>query len=191
MGKVTTLWTRQVPEVWAELEETGQYTVKKQYILEKNDTISDYYLELYEWYTKAARKYIDIDEELKYPIWLSIDESLMLQPTEDTVILKVEIPEEEVLICNMEAWGYRVNYWYIPVDDEDEKRHNEEVKRYGIASEADIISSDKGNFYPLLKRKIISSWDRVFTTRPDKMTECAATTWRIRKEWVKEVRRYG
>ena len=73
-------WTRQHEAVWDELQKTGQYIVKKEYIEEKNDTISEFYLKLYEWYTKAARKYIDIPEVLKYPIWLSVSEDMMLQP---------------------------------------------------------------------------------------------------------------
>ena len=42
-----TLWTRQVPQVWEELEATGVYRVKEEYIRAKNDTISDFYLRLY------------------------------------------------------------------------------------------------------------------------------------------------
>lgn len=44
-------WTRQHEAVWDELQKTGQYIVKKEYIEAKNDTISEFYLELYEWYT--------------------------------------------------------------------------------------------------------------------------------------------
>ena len=53
-------WTRQHEAVWDELQENGQYIVKKEYIEAKNDTISEFYLNLYEWYTKAARKYMKI-----------------------------------------------------------------------------------------------------------------------------------
>ena len=49
-------WTRQHEAVWNELQKTGQYIVKKEFIEAKNDTISEFYLKLYEWYTKAARK---------------------------------------------------------------------------------------------------------------------------------------
>ena len=114
-------WTRQHEAVWDELQKTGQYIVKKEYIEEKNDTISEFYLKLYEWYTKAARKYIDIPEDLKYPIWLSVSEDMMLQPTEHAIIFEVEIPEGEYLICNFDKWGYRVNYFYVPLDEADEK----------------------------------------------------------------------
>ena len=85
-------WTRQHEAVWDELQKTGQYIVKKKYIEAKNDTISEFYLKLYEWYTKAARKYIDIPEDLKYPVWLSVSEDMMLQPTEHAIIFEVEIP---------------------------------------------------------------------------------------------------
>ena len=43
MGNVT-VWTRQVPEMLDELEQTGIYRVREDYIRKKNDTIADYYL---------------------------------------------------------------------------------------------------------------------------------------------------
>lgn len=190
MNQSTVLWTRQVPEVWEELQNTGTYHVKKEYIQIKNGAMADYYLKLYEWFTKEARKYTDIPSHLEYPIWLSMDEEMRLQPVEDTVILKVEIPKDKYLICNMDNWGYRVNYWYVPLDAEDEKRHGEELKKYGIASEDDLILTGKGNFYPLLQRKIKESWERVFTVPPSRPQDAAAAAWELRLEWVKEVQVY-
>lgn len=186
-----TLWTRQVPQVWEELERTGIYRVKEEYIRMKNDTIADYYLDLYCWYTREARKYIEIPEELKYPIWLCVSEETMLQPTENTVILKLEVPKEKVVVCNMEAWGYVVNYWYVPLDDNDAKKHAEELKRYGIQEEDKLISTSMGNFYPIMKRKIQDSWGRVFTMPPANNNDAVATMWEIKREWVKEARHYG
>ncbi|SHK36191.1 DUF3841 domain-containing protein [Hespellia stercorisuis] len=189
-GENVVLWTRQLPQVWEELQEKGVYRVKEEYIVLKNDTIADYYLELYRWYTREAGKYLELEPEEQYPVWLSLDEGNMLQPTENTVILKLEIPRNQFLFCNTDAWGYRVNYWYIPTDDEDAKKHEAELKRYGIHSDDEIILTDKGNFYPALKRKITDSWERVFTLKTDKKEMMVATAWEIRREWVKEVRRY-
>lgn len=189
-GETITLWTRQVPEVWEELERTGTYHVKEEYIRIKNDTIADYYLGLYRWYTNEARKYIDIPKELEYPVWLSVTDEMMLQLVENTIILKLEVPKEKVLMANMEAWGYVVNYWYVPLNDEDAKKHAEELKYYGVTEEDTLISTSKGNFYPTLKRKILSSWKRVFTMPPANNNDAVATVWEIKKEWVKEVQRY-
>lgn len=93
-------WTRQVSEILEELQETGVYRVKREYIEKKNDTIADFYIELYEWYTREARRYIEIPPELRYPVWLSTSEDNMLQPVENTVILELEIPEGNYLVCS-------------------------------------------------------------------------------------------
>lgn len=46
----------------------------------------------------------------------------------------------------------------MPLDEADEKAHMEELKKYGIASEDSLVTTSKGNFYPLLRQKIIKSW---------------------------------
>ena len=93
------LFTRQSPAVWDTLCTDGIYRVKKEYIEKKNDTISEFYLKLYEWYTREAGNYIHIPHDAKFPIWFSVSEELMLQPVENSIILKVEVPESEYLLC--------------------------------------------------------------------------------------------
>lgn len=183
-------WTRQVASVWATLQETGHYHVKKEYIEQKNGDLAEYYIKLYEWYTKAARRYIHISADFHYPIWMNVSENLMLQPAEDTVILRLDVPKDNFIICNYDKWGYRMNYWYVPLNEEDEQKHNAELQKLGIAAEDKLISSNQGNFYPLLKRKIIDSWDRIFTISPNTPETTVGTCWELKKEWVLEVRFY-
>lgn len=181
-------WTRQVTEVPEALDSSGFYRVKKEYIEKKNDTIADYYLQLYRWYTRAARRYITLPEWAEYPIWLSVSEESMLRPTEGTATLKLEIPSDQYILCNYDAWGYAVNYWYVPLNDEDKEAHEAEIRRYGIASDDELFLTDKGNFYPLLKRKVQDSWKRTFTLLPtDETGGLVATCWELKKEWVREV----
>lgn len=188
--EIMVLWTRQVPEVWEELQTFGIYRVKEEYIRKKNGEISDYYLKLYRWYTKEAGKYTKIPAGCDYPIWLSVSEEVMLRPVENTVILKVEVPRDKVVVCNMEAWGYVVNYWYVPLDEEDARKHAQELKRNGITEEDELISTSKGNFYPMLRQKIKNSWSRVFTMPPASGSDVTATMWEIRREWVQSCERY-
>lgn len=183
------LWTRQVPQVLDQLSAQGSYQVKEEYIRIKNDSIADYYLDLYRWYTRTARNYISLREDQLYPIWLSLEGQERLQLVENTVLLKVEAPREKVLLCNMDAWGYRVNYWYVPVNEEDEQAHNRELMQNGIASDDELIRTAKGNFYPLLRDKIKRSWERVFTMTDVPAEKLSATMWELKKEWVKEVYR--
>ena len=54
-----TVYTRQSKKVLEELENTGVYRVKEEYIRMKNDAISEYYLRLYRWFAERCRERID------------------------------------------------------------------------------------------------------------------------------------
>ncbi|MBK5242373.1 DUF3841 domain-containing protein, partial [Clostridium sp.] len=99
------LRTRQHKNVLDELDKYGVYRVKKEYILEKMDTISDYYLNLYEWYGRNAAKIVPRPEGVIYPIWLSTSAEMMLQPIEDTIILVIEVDRKDVIYTDVNKWG--------------------------------------------------------------------------------------
>jgi hypothetical protein len=184
-----TLWTRQVSEMLGEIKDYGVYKVKEEYIRKKNDTISDYYLKLYKWFTGEAKKYIDAKGD--YPIWLSVADEFRLRPVEGTVTLRLRVPSKEVLLCNYDAWGYIVNYFYVPLDEADKARHREELTKNGLVSDDELFLTSKGNFYPLLKREVVKSWERIFTLKPTDLKAClVAVTWEIKKEWIEEVEYY-
>ena len=186
-----TLWTRQVSEIMKEIEENGIYKVKEEYIRKKNDTISDYYLSLYKWFTREAKKYIEVADKYLYPIWFNVSDEFRLRPVEGTVTLKLKIPSKDLLLCNYDAWGYAVNYFYVPLNEADKLRHKEELVKYGLTSDDELFLTSKGNFYTLLKREVEKSWERIFTLKPTDMKAClVATTWEIKKEWIEEVERY-
>ncbi|CAH2212725.1 DUF3841 domain-containing protein [Tepidibacter aestuarii] len=178
------LWTRQHKNILDDLEENGIYRVKEEYIKQKLDTITPFYLKIYKWYAKEGSKIVEKPKEVNYPIWLSTTNDLMLQPTEDTVVLELEVDKENVIITDQEKWGYVVNYWYIPLDREDERKHNEELKKYGISDESELFMSDKGNFYPLLRDKTKKSWNRLFDNNIRLCELTQATLWEIKKEWI-------
>ncbi len=182
-------WTRQAAAVEDEIRESGCYRVKQEYIEKKNDTIAEFYLKLYRWYTREASRYTDQAEG--YPIWLSLSEDNMLQPVEGTVILEVEIPSDRYMLCNYDAWGYIVNYFYVPLDEDDRNRHDRELKRYGVGSDDELFLTSRGNFYPILKSEVTKSWGRAFTLPPGNLAGgLVGTAWEIRREWVREIRRY-
>ena len=184
-----TLWTRQVSEILGEIKDYGVYKVKEEYIRKKNDTISDYYLKLYKWFTDEAKKYVDVKGD--YPIWLSVADEFRLRPVEGTVTLRLRVPSKEVLLCNYDAWGYTVNYFYVPLDEADKARHKEELTKNGLVSDDELFLTSKGNFYPLLKREVVNSWERIFTLKPTDLKAClVAVTWEIKKEWIEEVEYY-
>lgn len=187
---MTIVWTRQVPQVWDEIQETGRYLVLEEYVRAKNLEISDYYIELYRWFTEEARKHVNVPSDAKFPIWLSLTEEQRLGPALHTISLTLDIPEDHMVIVDYDKWGYRVNHWYVPKDEADERAHDEELKRFGIGNEASLITGEAGNFYPSLKRKIQSSWSRVFESPNPRMDLNVGAVWEIRPEWVVEVEIY-
>ena len=189
-GRSRILWTRQSPELRRELERSGRYRVKQEYLEKKNGNMSSYYDRLYRWYTRAASRILDTGGAL-YPIWFNLTRDRMLQPVEGSEILAVELPAEAYLLCNYEAWGYVVNFFYVALSREDEERHRAELRKNGLKSDDELFLTEKGNFYPILKREVEKSWERIFTLRPDDTERgVAATSWELRSEWIREVRSY-
>jgi hypothetical protein len=184
------LWTRQHKGILEDLEKNGVYRVKEEYIKQKLDTITPFYLKIYKWYATEGSKIVKKPKDVDYPIWLSTTNDLMLQPTEDTVVLELEVDKENVIITDQEKWGYVVNYWYVPLDREDERNHNEELKKYGISDESELFMTDKGNFYPLLRDKTKKSWSRLFDDSIRLCDLTQATLWEIKKEWIVNIVHY-
>jgi len=176
------VWTRQHLDVLETLNKFGIYRVKEKYIDIKMEEFSDYYKKLYDWYSIRAEKIVSKqDENIKYPIWVSIDEKMQLQYVPNTVILELEIEDDKIVITDMEKWGYVVNYFYLPYDNKDLMDHYKELEKYNIADEGEIAMGGLGNHYPLLKRKIIKSWDRLFEDY--KLSNIRqGTIWEIKKE---------
>lgn len=121
----------------------------------------------------------------EYPIWLFLEEENKLPPLPGSVCVELEILRDLVVLTDVERWGYRVNYLYIPQDEKDRDAREAELKRNGIGNETALIQTGKGNFYPLLKRKIIQSWDRVFEDPATGRGLCQGTVWELKREWLR------
>ena len=185
MEKIT-VWTRQDKKI-LESFNNGIYRCKEDYINQKMENFSDYYKKLYQWYSKKAKAIVEKpDESIKYPIWVSIDKDMQLRPNEDSVILKLSIPKEKIVITDIEKWGYVVNFLYLPKDKADYKEHQETLKKYQISDPTALIMGDLGNFHPQLKRKVKKSWDRLFDDyRISDVRQ--GTIWEIREEDIVEI----
>ncbi len=186
--RTVTLWTCQHPRVLAELMTTGRYRFKEKELKEKSGSASEYYKRMYNWYTRTAGKFIAIPEGCPYPIWLAPEKERLLPEEGAMVYLRLEIPEDQVLRCNISAWEYRMDGRYIPSSAEDAQAHTQELTLWGAGSDYALIHTHTGNFYPHLRRKIENSWDRVFTQLNVSPGIIAFTAWELRKEWIEDIR---
>lgn len=78
------------------------------------------------------------------------------------VRLRIDVPEQDLLLSDFSLWHYVLNYWYLPEDETDADEFNR------ILDESDIMVTDLNDFkktdapLPLLREMIESSWTRIF-----------------------------
>ncbi|WP_202707230.1 DUF3841 domain-containing protein [Sporosalibacterium faouarense] len=184
MGEKIKVWTRQHKDILDILDKKGRYTVKKKYIVDKMEEHSNIFLDVYDWYTRKAQEIIPKPKDVKYPIWVSLSNDFMLRPIKGTVVLEICIDEDLVITMDIDKWGRIVNYWYVPLNDEDEQSHNRKLKKYGLS---DGSSAYMSNFYPHLKNEIIKSWDRLFDNSYSLSEVKQGTIWEVKKEWITKI----
>lgn len=158
MDKIT-VWTKQNENVVKELEETGRYTAKKEYILKDLDKHSYLVLEVYDWLVKNTPNSSQKPCDAEYPIWVSLTREATMLPSAGTIILELKIDQYLLTIVNIDKWGAILNYSYIPADEQDYNNHRQLLEQYGVSSDTKAYMSQ---FYPRIKRKIIDSWSRLF-----------------------------
>lgn len=184
MNNKIRVWTRQDENILHILEKDGRYIVKKEYIEQKMENCSRFYLDVYSWYTGKAKDIVAKPPDVQYPIWVSLSSDYMLQQVPGTVILELLVDKNSVIITDSEKWDRIVNYWYVPLTKKDEEDYDKKLKNYGITNSSKVYLS---NFYPHLKNEVIKSWDRLFDNSYSLSSLYQGTIWEVKKEWVQKV----
>ena len=94
-------YTRQAPQVLCELRSSGRYVVREEYVREKYTTITDHYAPLYRRLTSCARGRVFIPDDALYPVWLSPEGTDAIPPDEDSVFLRLDIPDGSIYLQTM------------------------------------------------------------------------------------------
>jgi hypothetical protein len=193
------LWIIQKKEVWENLIKNGVYSATDSFIQE------DFVL-AYEYMLKQMRKRIGaascqncyliwawyqyMDENKKKP---DLRYSGHLEKGAHGVLMELEIDSSEVLLSDFELWHYPLNYWYLPVSEEEGNRFDSKIESEGFDYYKEKPIRDK--YY---HNKIEESWDKIFDIdwfdekfeiswrRKDKSIQ--ATFWELKLEQVKNVR---
>ena len=145
MKQARTLWTRQRPEVWEELKSSGIYRLKKNISKKKTDPSRIIIWNCTDGIRRPPKSILRSLQAVSIPSgcrWRGVHAAASGEYCDP----EARDPEGQYLICNMKGWITGVNYWYVPLDQEDDKKHKEELKRYGIASEDELVTGRKGEF---------------------------------------------
>lgn len=180
MGKKVKVWTKQHADILSDLENNDRYIVKREYIQQKMEEHAGLYLEVYSWYRKAAEKIVPAPSDVDYPIWVSLNENEKIGNSDGNVLLEVEVDEDVLITMDIDKWGRIVNYMYIPKSKTDEIEHDKMLAAYNT----DDSSAYMSPFFPIIKKKIQKSWDRLFDDSYTLSDMRVGTLWELKKEWI-------
>ena len=183
MSKIK-LWTTQDERTLKEIEAKGVYRASISSIIAKYDTCSDVFLNVYKWFSRTAGSVVPKPEGAEYPVWAALEKELSFNLIEGQVRFELEVETENVIVFDSGKWDYILNYWYIPENNNDKEEYEKKLNSYGIKNKSIICMT---NFYPVLKREVENSWQRLYDPNIRISGIDQATLWEIRAEWIKNV----
>jgi hypothetical protein len=184
------LWTRQDEKSLIQLEKYGVIHNKREYIESEYESIANYFIRLYNWFVEAASKRVPKPDEVEFPIWCSVSHANMLRPVEGTVCYELEIPREKVIYFDGSKWDYVLNHIYIPKDDQDQKDYMADLKRKGFKNEFNFIEGSYAHLYPMERKRIMDSWERIFEIDTWNEFVVQGNIWEIRPEYIKRIEKF-
>ncbi len=181
------LYSSQTNDVFRIIKTEGIYFAKFKFIKEKYGEVSDVFLNAYGWYNENADKIVKKPKEAESGIWAFKDVHF-LELNDNSTILKLKVPLDEVIFFRMSDWNKVLNLRYIGLDEEEEKIYEKKLINMGIKYEGDVFLTP---YYPLLKRDLIKSFNNLFrfneSIKEGKLNtipDIQAGLWQIKKDWI-------
>ena len=125
---MATYWTIQTLDKWKEVQKLGYLTGDRNYI-------SEDFVGPYEWMMEQMKERLP-KYRGEYPIWLWIERpdlrrSGHLAKNTQTVLLKIELEESDVLLSELQAWHIVLyhSFFYLEFEDEDRAYTEDEMRK--------------------------------------------------------------
>ncbi len=193
--RTITMYTSQSKPVVDAVRRDGISYVKQVYIEQKYQDTTWIFKEAYHFFNSYAKQIVEKPVQAESPVWVFHDPK-WAQPDQNSSQLKLKIPLDEIILFDLRKWNRILNLNLLGTKEE-EGQFAAELERWGIIDSSDIFS---GNFYPALKRKIKSSWVRLFADGEDILQELQkgrflqfgnedtdyiqGAVWNLKQEWV-------
>lgn len=187
------LYSPQADIVWRVVDESGITFSRREYIVSKYEESARIFLTAYDAYIHEAEKIVPRSDSSAYPYW-AFASTENIDPMGQKV-MKLNVPLDEVVLFDQYDWYKVLRLSYIGETPEEEKAFARELEKRGIRDASDAVLRP---FYPDIKRKITTSWNRLF--RYDELIKRAvaagddmlipgvravqAGLWCIKKEWL-------
>ncbi|MBQ6834772.1 MAG: DUF3841 domain-containing protein [Lachnospiraceae bacterium] len=176
------MWTSQTGQVADVIAQDGVSYVKKEFIDMKYGDVAWVFKTAYDFFIRKMEQRVVKPEEAESPVWLFKDPK-WVDVGSGMVLMKLTIPEEELVYFDTRKWSKILNLGYIG-NQKEEEDFEAELKRQGIRDTMEVFAKP---FYPLVKRKIMQSWERVFDIDGVDEQYLQGAVWCIKKEWIQRI----
>lgn len=181
MSGTAILWSAQRPIVLETLEKEGVYRVRRAFVEQKYGGTSWSFSTAYGFFVRQARQLLPPPEGAESPVWCWPDPQ-WVGLDGDCTLLRLTVPEEQVLWFDSRSWNAVLNLSYLPASPEEGEAFERELSRLGVKNPLDLFRTP---FYPQLRRRVEESWKRLFDRQvPLDPRYTQAAVWELRREWV-------
>ncbi|MDH7578945.1 MAG: DUF3841 domain-containing protein, partial [Bacillota bacterium] len=201
IGERMLLWTVQAYDFWEILQRDGVYRTDP-------SLVDPDFLFAYQWLVDVMKQRIgNPPEDYMFPVWAwyqwrgpkrrkpDLRSGGFIGKREKGVRIEFELEDSQVLLSDFDLWHFVLNYWYLPYNEEDHKRFEEELEKKGISyyNQKPLADIDA-------HQKIVRSWERIFdlswvdekgyVAYPAEEKSVQATFWELRIDQVRKVKEF-
>lgn len=153
-------WTIQTQAAWDVAQQRGQLKADPQFIRQDNLEDPEFYIRSYDWLVRQMANRLESFDPANYPIWLwptkpDLRHRGHLPSGQAGVRLTVEIPSQDVVLSDFDAWSCLLNGSYLPVDEQDERSFELRRKASGVGLGLAWLQDQ-------FQQEIEDSWSRIF-----------------------------
>ena len=176
------LWTCQAPVVVETIRRDGVTHVKREYVERKYGDAAWSFEVAYGFFRQGAERIVPRPAEAESAIWAYRREAYAY-PTPGYYSLMLEVPRDQCVLFDLRVWNKILSLHYVGESRKEERAFEHELERQGVKQPSELFSTP---FYPVLKRKVTDSWQRLFNSAEGCDDDYVqAGLWEIRSEWVK------
>ena len=180
------MWTVQTKVVLDAIERDGVSYVKKEYLRKKYQESSWIFETAYNFMIRKAQKVLPKPEEAESMIWMFREPKWAASGAGGYRIC-LEVPKDQIVFFDLRNWQKMLGLSLIGTPAE-ENAFEKEMERMGISHSSDVFVN---SFYPMQKRKIMQSWEKILDIEGVEEEYIQGATWMIRKEWIKGIDEYS
>ncbi len=193
------LWTIQNYEVWEELQKTGKFCPKLDYV-------EDIFIPSYKWLIEQMEmrlKNKPLNAETPLWAWYQWNNEKKKKPDlrykrhlpygSKGILLTCDIADDQVLLSDFHLWHYVLNYWYLPLNKDDAELFEKDLINQGLTPNMKPIPEK------VYHKRIVESWERIFdlalednegysTEKSKKDKSIQATFWELDINQVKDIK---